>query len=1080
MISLAHGLKPEAETAIEPPSTDIASETSNHPNQEDVDQLSVSASELDNQAHCQLTKGPKIGGYDGAQDAEIDPNSDRRKRRKITPISEISQDSFTATDNGSEGTEPWRQQLEEAANTINEDNSPTTALVPSSNESSVQPILSAPRRSPRVLIPRRSDADALVDAQPGQNGTSEEAKLNEMDSAGGEQKTTPKKKVLKLTSKGKLIKSPTQSPQAQKTKKAPKSSGQIAMQRGRIVPSLKVAIPYRGEQSKKAETATKIERIMQGELRMPARNDSLKKDPAPAESAQSNKPTHPFFTGKALLKKQEQSMPPSDGRSTAEASGEPSNPPIKQPIAWSDLKFSSKLSQPKDSGTQPPLWSPLSLQHVQPPTCNFQSVPILLQSTRGAKQKQDSVQVLEDEDVLKSYTIGLRNSSEAACDVQIPEHLCLDDKQMSDLLAEHRLCDKTSEVSKAALQRIKTRALVSRSAFDQGRAAGPQDWVHAYGPQRADESLQPQAKLLRDWLSELKVHHVQSKLSEKRGLGQPKRAGRKRKAKREDDLDDFIASSDEEITDKGKSVKNVILLSGPSGSGKTASVYAVARELDFEIFEIHPGMRRTAKDIFDRVGDMAHNHLVQPSAPLSRDPSNLTEGVEEASIGEDIASGKQATMGSFFGRPKPAEARPATPQPDKPNLQKQSLILFEEVDILFDDDKSFWSGVQTLARQSKRPIVLTCNNIESVPLDELEVHTNLCFDPPPVADAVEYLVHVAAAEGHLLSRKDLEGLFTGRHYDLRASLTDLNFWCQMTVGSKLGGLDWMRQGVGSHLKDSRTVSKGTYRHGLDLLSDTYLSPEDLMTCGEENFGLSTLDWEELQYPHLSSKAEDYNRSKGLRDFLHLTQMRSCMDLLDSSDRPLMSTVAAKAFPGLRRQVQPTDLIARLLSERSDSTLSCNELVDIFEPLMEDFRTFPPTTGRAATSLDGSSNTVATEIAPYVRYIVGFDQRLETQRNLLATSLQSTDQRKTRAARAALEGGDKANTRRERWFPKDLDFTRVLQTMPGGWYRDQESSVFVGTESLSSTQDTVSEDGVTVATPDASDAVMYVEKERNFQ
>jgi hypothetical protein len=64
--------------------------------------------------------------------------------------------------------------------------------------------------------------------------------------------------------------------------------------------------------------------------------------------------------------------------------------------------------------------------------------------------------------------------------------------------------------------------------------------------------------------------------------------------------------------------------------------------------------------------------------------------------------------------------------------------------------------------------------------------------------------------------------------------------------------------------------------------------------------------------------------------------------------------------------------------------------------------------------------------------LAFDQRLEQQREILTGDLQGKRIRKTRAARAALEGGSKANTRREKWFSEKTDFDKVMQTAGKGW------------------------------------------------
>lgn len=79
-----------------------------------------------------------------------------------------------------------------------------------------------------------------------------------------------------------------------------------------------------------------------------------------------------------------------------------------------------------------------------------------------------------------------------------------------------------------------------------------------------------------------------------------------------------------------------------------------------------------------------------------------------------------------------------------------------------------------------------------------------------------------------------------------------------------------------------------------------------------------------------------------------------------------------------------------------------------------------------------SRYLIADIAPYVRSIVRYDKRLEVHRDAIAGGLQGIKTRKTRASRAALEGGSKASTREEKWFPKRTNYAAVLQT-GGEWH-----------------------------------------------
>lgn len=178
-----------------------------------------------------------------------------------------------------------------------------------------------------------------------------------------------------------------------------------------------------------------------------------------------------------------------------------------------------------------------------------------------------------------------------------------------------------------------------------------------------------------------------------------KRIGRRQNGYSDDDeqsLDDFIASDTEEFDhiedtsspppfDAGterelgwgghaiqrfKPLTNLILLCGPVGSGKTCSVYAVAQELGWQVFELFPGMgKRGSKEFEHYVGMVGQNHL------LLR---------KERGIEGKASSGKSHIT---------VDDPPAHKEERKVS---QSLVLIEEVDLLYASDAGFWEGTYLL------------------------------------------------------------------------------------------------------------------------------------------------------------------------------------------------------------------------------------------------------------------------------------------------------------------------------------------------------------------------------------------------
>ena len=982
--------------------------------------------------------------HDGTREADsedIDLNIDRRKRRKITPTS-------PSADSTKVEPRSWIEELEQAA----------SERASHSNQTRVTSVDDAPSHQVKEGgVDLTNKPHAVSPTTPPATPHNTAIDLELADGTEGQQ-TTPDAMAKRAGST--LV-------SASKRKKnnvAPKSSPRrntrqtrnLTFKNGRLASSLILKLPYKDSAKDSAAFGEKIDAILQGPQKKKdtAHEDqslSPKQDKKPAASS---KTLHPFFMGKAAPK--QQAAPEiATGTESTDSTQHDVKPQPSAAKPWSDLGFgSTKQSRAKDvsaSSISAP-WPPLELQSVgtaQPSTASQSEIRLPIQ----LKHKSEVVRVSLDDSILDEFADGLTRRLSPSTSLVLPSQWRTNGKQLfSELHVEEAAFDE-----QAALTGLQERILRGQSSFDRGLPAGPLDWVHEYAPKRAAEVLQPECNDLRSWLEQLKVHHVQSKLSN-RGSDKT-RPKKKRPKKRASDLDDFLVPSDDE-DDSQAPVKNATIICGPSGCGKTASVFAVAQELDFEVFEIHSGMRRTAKDIFDRVGDMTHNHLVQTktSASRSRASSVLSDAHETADEAPQ-PDPKQKSLAAFVGK-KLLQNNDTEPRLSdvKKDSQRQSLILLEEVDVLFEEDKTFWSGVQTLIATSKRPIILTCNSLDEIPMAEIEVAAVLHYSAPAVHQAVEHLVHLAACEGHLIEREALRTLYLSRGQDLRAALTDLNFWCQMTVGSTMGGLDWMYHDRNSASDDisngsRRIVSKGTFQDALHLVPDQSPGEEELLAFAQSSLDVSIIQWEENR-PWLSFEVDAERRLHQLQQTDNFSDYRSCMDLFDDSVHPLLSSAISKLHPSIDRPVNRKSLTEFILRRPNVESIRPKNLSDALEPLVEDLRTFPPPTGRTAPSLDGLSTTIATDIAPYIRHIVLVDEQIERQRQEIDASSQGTGRlRKTRRARAALEGGNVANTRVERWFPKDLDFVAVMAT-GGQWYTSVPLDVVRPVLSRESTATTV--------------------------
>ncbi|MBE3049261.1 AAA family ATPase [Candidatus Bathyarchaeota archaeon] len=537
--------------------------------------------------------------------------------------------------------------------------------------------------------------------------------------------------------------------------------------------------------------------------------------------------------------------------------------------------------------------------HVTGPPLHSESLP-------QRKAKGHSVEIADEESILTSLT---RTTDVAAVAASIQSDLDNANKVLpppKELRLPRKHFESGTKVQRRMRPRLKTylpplhasdssedelaprtHPLIERLYNSLGTSLSAYDrstcenvcWAQKYSPQTTAELLQPgkEGCLLKEWLLSLKIDSVDTG-ADPAAREKPLDAKARAKKKRKKALEGFIVDSDDDASDldevsggeetwvapadrgslrsvirhgdvrakaKDGRLTNAVVLSGPHGCGKTAAVYAIAKELDYEVFEINASSRRSGKDVLERVGDMTRNHLVHHQA----------DDAQEDRTEDEVKSGKQGTMTSFFkpnaGKQKPKVASPkvtspkAGPKASGTKHQKQSLILLEEVDILYEEDKQFWATITTLMAQSKRPFVMTCNDETLVPLQSLSLHGIFRFLPPPVPLAVDAMLLAAAGEGHVLERGPVEELYVTRGRDMRAALAELNYWCQIGVGDRRGGMDWfyLRWPAGSDRDERgdvvRVVSEGTYQSGMGWFGDAVRGggKEELVRESWEGWGV---------------------------------------------------------------------------------------------------------------------------------------------------------------------------------------------------------------------------------------------------
>ncbi|XP_036310104.1 ATPase family AAA domain-containing protein 5 isoform X1 [Pipistrellus kuhlii] len=414
-------------------------------------------------------------------------------------------------------------------------------------------------------------------------------------------------------------------------------------------------------------------------------------------------------------------------------------------------------------------------------------------------------------------------------------------------------------------------------------------WTEKYQPQNSSELIGNELaiKKLHSWLKDWKRR---AELEERQNLKG------KRDEKQEDLLDvtDFKGSSDEEEN----RLCNTVLITGPTGVGKTAAVYACAQELGFKIFEVNASSQRSGRQILSQLKEATQSHQVDKQGVNSQKPCffnsyNIGKSPKKLNSPKKVVTSprrlppsspqssgpKRAlppkTLANYFkvsSKPKNNEEIGELPENNKgiknffeqkqtiqtkstnttnsnikeygaeePNRKSAtSLILFEEVDVIFEEDAGFLNAIKTFMATTKRPVILTTSDPSfSLMFDGCFEEIN--FDMPSLLNVASYLQTICLTENFRTDIKDFVTLLTANTCDIRKSILYLQFWIRS------GGGFLEERPLSLCRENSRNVQLIRSEDGPDSQNNpknATRSPTDLpkcdTSCVETLFGLKNI------------------------------------------------------------------------------------------------------------------------------------------------------------------------------------------------------------------------------------------------
>ncbi|KAM3848519.1 ATPase family AAA domain-containing protein 5 isoform 2-T2 [Vipera latastei] len=386
--------------------------------------------------------------------------------------------------------------------------------------------------------------------------------------------------------------------------------------------------------------------------------------------------------------------------------------------------------------------------------------------------------------------------------------------------AENSLLIDTAKVKNPEIETTEDSQFGSKLTNLSDFASEDMLWTEKYQPQNSSELIgnTEAIKKLQRWLCEWK---------RKADWEENRTQKEKKNGSRDDSLEHLDFIDDTSVSDEENILCNTMLLIGPPGIGKTAAVYACAQELGFKIFEVNASCQRSGRQILSQLKEATQSHQVNKQGvhvhkpcffnhysstkspkkqsprkewsprkfPVSPRNVGLKQGLMPKTLDKYFnitsklknqeekiqRSNKENRRSLTEKKTELKSGKRRNKEEESSNKCATSLILFEEVDIIFDEDVGFLNAVKTFMSTTKRPVILTTNDpLFSETFDGC--FEQITFRVPSLINVASYLQVLCLAENLRTNIRDFAALLTVNNCDIRQSILYLQFWVQSGAG----------------------------------------------------------------------------------------------------------------------------------------------------------------------------------------------------------------------------------------------------------------------------------------------------------